>query len=79
MYCCTCTYRSVAAFAGMCHGGNTDGCQVAAMDDTTINAMHMVCTKNNINHYYRYYKQNYHLKIKIPLHIVNCCNVINEI
>ena len=45
MYCCTCTYRSVAAFAGMCHGGNTDGCQVAAMDDTTINAMHMVCTK----------------------------------
>ncbi|XP_052284334.1 arginine-glutamic acid dipeptide repeats protein-like isoform X2 [Dreissena polymorpha] len=34
--------RSVAAFAGMCDGGNTDGCQAAAMDDTTINAMHML-------------------------------------
>ncbi|XP_052821101.1 arginine-glutamic acid dipeptide repeats protein-like isoform X2 [Mya arenaria] len=34
--------RSVAAFAGMCDGGNTDGCQAAAMDDTTLNAMHML-------------------------------------
>ncbi|XP_045161387.2 arginine-glutamic acid dipeptide repeats protein-like isoform X3 [Mercenaria mercenaria] len=35
--------RSVAAFAGMCDGGSTeDGCQAAQMDDTTMNAMHML-------------------------------------
>lgn len=33
----------MAAFAGMCDGGSTeDGCQAAQMDDTTMNAMHMV-------------------------------------
>ncbi|KAL4221663.1 hypothetical protein ACF0H5_019920 [Mactra antiquata] len=35
--------RSVAAFAGMCDGGSMEeGCQAAQMDDTTMNAMHML-------------------------------------
>ena len=33
----------MAAFAGMCDGGSTDdGCHVASMDDTTINALDTV-------------------------------------
>jgi len=36
--------RSMAAFAGMCDGGSPeDGCVAAARDDTTINALDMVC------------------------------------
>ena len=36
--------RSVAAFVGMCDGGSPDdGCLAASRDDTTINAMDVVC------------------------------------
>lgn len=36
--------RSMAAFAGLCDGGSTtDGCNAASRDDTTINALEMVC------------------------------------
>lgn len=36
--------RSMAAFAGMCDGGSADdGCMAASRDDTTINALDMVC------------------------------------
>lgn len=34
----------MAAFAGMCDGGSAeDGCVAASRDDTTINAMDLVC------------------------------------
>lgn len=36
--------RSMAAFAGMCDGGSADdGCIAATRDDTTINALDVVC------------------------------------
>jgi arginine-glutamic acid dipeptide repeat-containing protein len=36
--------RSMAAFAGMCDGGSAeDGCLAASRDDTTINALELVC------------------------------------
>jgi len=36
--------RSMAAFVGWCDGGSTDdGCAAASMDETTINALHLVC------------------------------------
>jgi len=34
----------MAAFVGWCDGGSTDdGCAAASMDETTINALHLVC------------------------------------
>lgn len=37
-------FRSMAAFVGWCDGGSTDdGCAAASMDETTINALHLVC------------------------------------
>ena len=37
--------RSMAAFVGWCDGGSTDdGCAAASMDETTINALHLVRT-----------------------------------
>lgn len=37
--------RSMAAFAGMCDGGSAeDGCLAASRDDTTINALQLVCS-----------------------------------
>lgn len=42
----------MAAFAGMCDGGSPDdGCVAASRDDTTINALDVVC-----NLYLYYYK-----------------------
>lgn len=36
--------RSMAAFVGMCDGGSPeDGCLAASRDDTTINALELVC------------------------------------
>lgn len=36
--------RSMAAFAGMCDGGcPEDGANAASRDDTTINALDVVC------------------------------------
>lgn len=42
----------MAAFAGMCDGGSAeDGCVAASRDDTTINAMDLVCTKIFYKHF----------------------------
>lgn len=37
--------RSMAAFQGLCDGGSPeDGCLAASRDDTTINALDVVCS-----------------------------------
>ena len=41
--------RSMAAFVGMCDGGSPEeGCEVASKDDTTIQALNVVCYNNSI-------------------------------
>jgi len=41
----------MAAFVGWCDGGSTDdGCAAASMDETTINALHLVCIVTDLKY-----------------------------